>query len=148
MASSKVIGRNSWPSEEAPKLKIGSWMPVLPSKRCCTAHNLPPPRAKVASILRQALWRGFQAVRSPHYRSILRKLADQRLATTFRRADLLARLAPQETRVLDSFLNRMRKLGAVVPDEEAGRGTYRFANQLHALYFWMEAQRAKGEKPA
>jgi hypothetical protein len=90
----------------------------------------------------------FRAIRSPHYRSILRKLADERYAATFHRADLLARLAPQETRVLDNFLNRMRKLGAVVPDEEAGRGAYRFANQLHALYFRMEAQRAKSEKPA
>jgi hypothetical protein len=85
----------------------------------------------------------LQAIRSPRYRSILRKLAGRPRQLSFRRADMLKELSVEETRVLDNFLNRMRKLGAIMPDIEGGRGVYQFANQLHALYFWIEAQRAR-----
>ena len=61
---------------------------------------------------------------------------------------MLKELSPQEIKVLDNFLNRMRKLGVIVPDVERGRGAYQFTNQLHALYFWIEAQRARRQKRA
>jgi hypothetical protein len=43
---------------------------------------------------------------------------------------------------MDNFLQRMKKLGALTADPEV-RGSYRFQNHLHALYFWIESQRAK-----
>ncbi len=88
----------------------------------------------------------LQAIRSQRYRSILRKLAASPPKRTFRRADLLKALSAEEKRVFDNFLNRMRKLGAIVPDLEGGPGAYQFSNQLHALYFHIEAQRAREQK--
>ncbi|MDW8307892.1 MAG: AAA family ATPase [Verrucomicrobiales bacterium] len=87
----------------------------------------------------------LRAVRSPRYRSILRKLA-ARLVTSFRRADLLKALSAEEKKVCDNFLNRMRKLNVIISDREGGPGAYRFSNQLHALYFSMEAHRPREQK--
>ena len=81
----------------------------------------------------------FAAIHSERYRSILRKLsAEPRMH--FRRSELVDRLTDDEKRVMDNFLRRMKQLGAL--DADPGiRGGYRFPNLLHALYFWMEAQR-------
>src|SRR6267143_319856 len=40
MASSRVICRNSCPSEEAPKPSTGNCKPVLPKVRCCIRRGL------------------------------------------------------------------------------------------------------------
>jgi len=87
----------------------------------------------------------LRAIRSQRYRSILRKLA-RPLGPSFRRADLFRALSAEERKVCDNFLNRMRKLNVILPDSEAGPGAYRFSNQLHALYFYIEAQRAKTQR--
>lgn len=84
----------------------------------------------------------FQAIRSERYRSILRKISDEP-RFEFRRSELIPRLTTRERRVLDNFLRRMRKLGALVTDPES-RGGYRFPNLLYALYFAIEAYRANG----
>jgi hypothetical protein len=39
----------------------------------------------------------------------------------------------------------MKHIGALSSDPEV-RGGYRFPNQLHTFYFWMESQRTKREK--
>lgn len=62
----------------------------------------------------------------------------------FKRRELRAKLSTDEARVLDNFLSRMKKLGVVRPNPEAGPGAYRFANILHYLYFGLEAERARG----
>lgn len=85
----------------------------------------------------------FQALRSDRYRSIVRKMADRPMVLQFLRQDLSARLTSDEKKVMDNFLRRMKDLGMLVSDEQTGRGGYRFVNQLHALYFWMESQRVK-----
>lgn len=87
----------------------------------------------------------LRAIRSQRYRSILRKLAPT-LGPSFRRADLLKALSADERKVCDNFLNRMRKLNVIIPDLEGGPGSYRFSNQLHALYFTIEAHRAKEQR--
>ena len=79
------------------------------------------------------------AMRSGRYRSILRTIAEAQ-AMSFRRADIAQRLSGAEQRVLDNFLRRMRKLGALELDPEE-RGGYRFPTHLHALYFFMESGR-------
>ena len=86
----------------------------------------------------------FQAVRSKRYRSILRKIADTGpFDVQFKRSALLAQLRDDERRVLDTFLRRMRDLGVIQRDPDAGRGAYRFDNRLHHVYIWIEAQRAR-----
>jgi hypothetical protein len=87
--------------------------------------------------------RVFQELRSDRYRSILRKMADHPTELQLRRKDLIAILRPEEKKVLDNFLQRMKQLGALIPDQETGPGCYRFPNRLHELYFWTESQRAK-----
>ena len=85
-----------------------------------------------------------RALRSPRYRSILRKMSNQPISS-IRRADLIKRLTQDEKRVMDNFLQKMKKIGALTPDEQTGPGGYRFPNHLHALYFYVESQRAKHE---
>ena len=88
----------------------------------------------------------IEALRSPQYRSILRKLAETGVSFSFRRADIIKRLDGEEKKVVDTFLKRMRDLGAIVQDGEAGAGCYRFANRLHYLYFTIESREASKEK--
>lgn len=83
----------------------------------------------------------YQAIRSPRYRKILQVIASDPNNFAFRRADILQRLAANERQVFDNFLQRMRRLGVIVPDEEGGRGAYRFRNSLHFVYFRLVAQR-------
>ncbi|MEW6743403.1 MAG: hypothetical protein AB1486_11655 [Planctomycetota bacterium] len=88
----------------------------------------------------------FEATRSRRYRSILNRLCAAELSQTFRRAEVIARLPEDEKRVFDNFTQRMKELGAIAPDPEGGPGAYRFTSLLHALYFWMEAERARETK--
>jgi hypothetical protein len=86
----------------------------------------------------------YSALRSERYRTILRKLADTSVYTEFRRDELGQRLTESERKGLDNFLRRMRELGAIA-NVPGARGLYRFHNRLHALYFWLESQRAARE---
>ncbi len=83
----------------------------------------------------------YQAIRSPRYRKILQVIASDPNNFVFRRSDILQRLTANERQVFDNFLQRMRKLGVIVPEEEGGRGIYRFRNLLHFFYFGLVAQR-------
>jgi hypothetical protein len=85
----------------------------------------------------------FQAIRSTRYRAILRKLAREPLEVSFQRRQALQRLSRDEIRVFDNFLRRMHQLGVLTRDPERGAGAYRFANLLHYLYFWLEAERTR-----
>lgn len=88
----------------------------------------------------------FSAIGSERYRSILRKMADRPLEMRFQRSELEVRLTGAETKVMDNFLRKMKKLGVLTSDSEM-QGGYRFQNHLHALYFWLESQRTKRERP-
>ena len=81
----------------------------------------------------------FSAIRSERYRSILRKMLHEP-RMDFRRSELVGRLTGDERKVMDNFLQRMKRLGALQTDPEV-QGGYRFPNLLHALYFWMESRR-------
>ena len=85
--------------------------------------------------------RVFQAIRSPRYRQILRKIS-QLLKLRFKRSDLRAHLGTDEMKVLDNFLRKMRDLGVLVQDSEQGAGWYRFSSNLHFAYFMSEARRS------
>ena len=75
----------------------------------------------------------FQAIRSENYRAIINKISEFP-KLNFRRAELREHLAPKEQRVLDSFLQRMKKLGVLERDPEV-RGGYRFPSLLHGVAF-------------
>jgi hypothetical protein len=81
----------------------------------------------------------LQFVRKERCRKILRALVSEPNDFAFRREDIAKRLGNEERRVLDNFLQRMRRLGVLVADE--GRGAHRFRNLLHFFYFAMEARR-------
>ncbi len=87
----------------------------------------------------------IDALRSPRYRSILRKIASTPFEYRFRRSELLAKLVAEDEKVLDNFLNRLKDLGVIIPDVEAGPGCYVFANRLHHLYFTIESNKARTE---
>jgi len=86
-------------------------------------------------------------LQSRRYRSILKKLTahDDIVGVEFSRKELqeVETLSVAERKGLDNFLNRMRKLGAVVPSRERGRGVYRFASHLYKAYFQIETMRAR-----
>ena len=81
----------------------------------------------------------FRAIRSERYRSILRKRSGA-IRMRFRRSELMERLSDHERRIMDNFLQRMKRLGALETDPEV-KGGYRFPNLLHTQYFWMESHR-------
>ena len=84
----------------------------------------------------------IQALQSKHYRSILGKIAQHThfLEIEFSKEQLRSLpLTADEKKKLDNFINRMRKLGAIVLVEDGRRGVYRFATYLHRLYFFLEA---------
>lgn len=83
----------------------------------------------------------FSAIRSERYRSILRKIAGEP-QMYFRRAELVKNLTEKEVKVVDSFLRRMKQLGAIETVADL-KGGYRFPNLLHALYFLIESEYAK-----
>ncbi|MCS7223319.1 MAG: ATP-binding protein [Armatimonadetes bacterium] len=83
----------------------------------------------------------YNAIRSPRYRKILQVLTGNARNLAFQRAELLRRLDPEARDVFDNFLRRMQQLGVIIPDTEGGRGSYRFRNRLHFLYFAMETKR-------
>lgn len=85
----------------------------------------------------------FQAIRSKKYRAILRKITEKPSEIEFSSRDIKSKLRAEEQKVYNNFLVRMQKLGVIKKDPEGGPGAYRFTNQLHRLYFWLEAQWAK-----
>ncbi len=84
----------------------------------------------------------FQSIRSARYREILRKIAKKPLFQ-FERSEIFPHLNQDEKKALDNFLRKMKELGVIRPDPDAGRGHYRFTNRLHYLYFRLEAERAR-----
>ena len=89
----------------------------------------------------------LEAIRSPRYRSILRKLARSiggAYASAFRRRDVVKLLSKDEAGVLDNLLNKMIGLDVLVRDPATGGpGAYRFRHILHRMYFMLEAMRAE-----
>ncbi len=85
----------------------------------------------------------YRAVRSPRYRSILRKLGEIPLSRNFKKRDVEARLNVDEKRVFHNFLRRIIELGVIEVDIERGRGAYRFVNEIYPIYIWMESERSR-----
>ncbi len=91
----------------------------------------------------------IQALQSKKYRSILRKIAMWLgpFEIEFSKEQLRSlKLTADEEKNMNNFLNRMRKLGAIVPAPEGERGVYHFATYMHRIYFSIEAARTSTAK--
>jgi len=89
--------------------------------------------------------RVYRAIRSPRYFSILRKLGGQQpIRSVFTKRELEAALTADERKVLSNFLQKMRGLQVIEQDPEAGRGCYRFTNEMYPVYIYMESMRSRG----
>ena len=86
----------------------------------------------------------FHAIRSEKYRSILTKMMRDGPIDHFRRSDIIQNLTKEEIRVFDNFLQRMKKLGALIQDPSI-RGGYQFPNQLYSLYFFFYSGKILGQ---
>ncbi|MBI5182781.1 MAG: ATP-binding protein [Nitrospinae bacterium] len=86
----------------------------------------------------------YRAIGSETYRTILRKISELPLGTTFQRKKILEKITNDERKTFDNFLQRIKKLGIICETEQ--RGEYRFINQLYHLYVGLEAFGAKKEK--
>jgi hypothetical protein len=87
----------------------------------------------------------YRAIRSEKYRSILRKMGEMRISKTFNKKEIESKLEPQERKVLNNFLRKLKKLGVIESDLE-GRGSYRFVNEIYPIYIWMESNKPKRNK--
>lgn len=85
----------------------------------------------------------YRAIRSEHYRSILRKLGRKSSARSFTKKDVEESLDEDEKKVFHNFLRRMRDLGVIEVDREKGRGIYRYVNEIYPIYIRMESARTK-----
>ena len=84
----------------------------------------------------------YRAIRSPRYRSILRKIGEEPMPISyFKKKEIESKLNAGERKVFNNFLRKMRELGIIVPDIEGGRGAYKFVNELNPVYIWLENQR-------
>ena len=85
----------------------------------------------------------YRAIRSPRYRSILRKIGEEPMPISyFKKKEIESKLNAGERKVFNNFLRKMRELGIIVPDIEGGRGAYKFVNKLNQVYIWLENQRS------
>ena len=81
----------------------------------------------------------YRTVRSTRYRSIVRKMTTGASFAEFTRSEVMSRLDENERGVFDNLLRRLRELGIVEQDVEAGRGAYRFVNELYPVYMFLES---------
>ena len=81
----------------------------------------------------------FRTLRSPRYHTIVEKLGSS-TSHTFTRQGMLSQLTPDEQRVFDNLLRRLREAGVVEQYPEMGRGAYRYTNQVYPVYMYMESQ--------
>jgi hypothetical protein len=84
----------------------------------------------------------YNAIRSPRYRSILRKLGQMPLPGPlwFVKKDVESDLSAEEKKVFHNFLKKMRELGVLDQEKEAGPGAYVFTNRIYGLYVMMESR--------
>jgi hypothetical protein len=85
----------------------------------------------------------YKEIKSPTYRSILRKLGKLPFGMNFIRGKLIHEMTENEKKNFDNFLQKGKKLGIITKGEE--RGEYRFVNQLFHLYVALEGFRAEKE---
>jgi hypothetical protein len=82
----------------------------------------------------------YRAIRSPNYRSILRKLGSS-MNRRFLKHDVEDRLSDTEKKVFHNFLRKMKELGVIESDFENGKGAYKYVNEVYPVYIYLESYR-------
>jgi Cdc6-like AAA superfamily ATPase len=78
----------------------------------------------------------FRTIRSDNYKKILNKIGRQ-FSSHFKKKDIERHLTESEKKVFHNFLSKMTELGVIMQDKEQGLGSYKFENELYALYFYI-----------
>jgi energy-coupling factor transporter ATP-binding protein EcfA2 len=82
-------------------------------------------------------------IRSDRYRGILKKVVKEPFEYRFSKQDLIKRISPEESKVLNNFLQKMKNLGVLSQPPESPRGEYAFTSELYSLFFWLQATAEK-----
>lgn len=82
-------------------------------------------------------------IRSDRYRGILKKVVKEPFEYRFARQDLIKRISPEESKVFNNFLQKMKNLGVLSQPPESSRGEYAFTSELYSLFFWLQATAEK-----
>ncbi len=80
----------------------------------------------------------LDTIRSDLYKGILQKIVTDPFERIFIKQDLLNRISPAESKVLNNFLQKMKKLGVIHQPIEVPRGQYEFTSELYSLFFWLQ----------
>lgn len=81
----------------------------------------------------------YSAIRSANYHSIIRKMVDGNIGSSFTKTQVEKLLSPDEKKVFHNFLKKMKDLGVLRSGEN--QGEYHYSNELYRLYIGMTAQR-------
>jgi AAA+ ATPase superfamily predicted ATPase len=87
----------------------------------------------------------YHVIRSGRYKTILSKIGSK-FSSQFTKSEVEKNLTPSEKKVFNNFLRRMSELGVIIPDKEQERGTYKFVNELYALYIYFVSTGLKVKK--
>ena len=85
------------------------------------------------------------AIRSEKYRRILDKIVTNPFVHSFSKKELSGRISGDESKVLNNFLQKMKKLGVIAQPPGTQRGEYKFTSELYAIFFWLQAVSVKGK---
>jgi hypothetical protein len=77
----------------------------------------------------------YRTIRSDRYKAILNKIGRE-FTSHFKKKDIEKHLTESEKRVFQNFLSKMTELGVIIQDKEQGLGSYKFENELYALYIY------------
>lgn len=84
------------------------------------------------------------AIKSKKYKSILQKLLVSHGGTVisgdalgFDRGSLKGLLSSDESGSLDNFLQRMKELGVILPEDDEGPGCYKFSSYIMFIYLFL-----------
>jgi len=84
-------------------------------------------------------------IRSEKYRRILDKIVSDPFVHRFSKKELSERISGDESKVLNNFLQKMKKLGVITQPPGTQRGEYEFTSELYALFFWLQAASVGGK---
>jgi len=85
--------------------------------------------------------RVLAAVQSERYRSILHAIVRDGPVSRFSKSEIARKIPEDQKKVLNNFLQRMKKLNVLRNVPDGGRGQYEFTSQLYALFFSLHAER-------
>lgn len=87
-------------------------------------------------------------IRSPYYRSILQKIAEDLAASpegTFTKKEYEDVLDESEIKVFKDFISRAKELNIIGLSSSKKQGVYKFTNNLYPIYFYIQSLKDKSQ---